>query len=195
MSALPCTGPQGGPFDGLSYTVDGEGTIVAVGGSWDDFARRNGGEAILSTRIIGKKLDQFIHGDETLMFMRTMIMSARVLDTAIQRPYRCDSPALKRYMEMTLQPHADGVVEVIHRELRSEPVAHPVRMMAVPCGNGSRFVKRCSVCNRLRIQEVWSEVDEAVADGRLLPQDLHALKVFYGVCPQCLAHQGLKSGG
>lgn len=66
----------------LSYTLDKADNIVAVGGNWDAFARENDGESLLASKIIGRKLDQFIHGDITRMFVRTMIMSARTL----QRP-------------------------------------------------------------------------------------------------------------
>lgn len=172
--------------EGLSYIVDAADTIVAVSGRWDDFARNNEGDEILSSKIIGKKLDQFIHGDETLMFVRTMIMSVRVLKKPILRTYRCDSPLFKRFMEMTLQPHEGGAVEVIHRQLRSEPMVNKVRFLAAPPGTKGPLVKRCSVCNRVRIENTWSEIDAAVEARRLALGDELALKVIYGVCPDCL---------
>ena len=170
----------------LSYTIDAQDTIVAVGGAWDDFARSNAGEKIVAAQIIGKQLDRFIHGDETLMFVRTMIMSARVLNRPIHRPYRCDSPTQKRFMAMTVHPREQGAVEVIHQELRNEPIVHRVDMVAAPLGRGSKYAKRCSVCNRVRIDGVWSEVDEAVQAKRLVPTVTPTVKVIYGVCPDCV---------
>jgi len=174
----------------LSYTIDVAGTIVAVSGGWDDFARGNDGEAIVSKKIVGKKLDQFIHGDETLMFVRTMILSARVLQRPIYRPYRCDSPSLKRFMEMTVQPRPEGDVEVIHRELRCEPIASKIPVAAESTAGYAPYVKRCSLCNRIRAQGVWSEIDEA-AQAKRLPADVAPLKVIYGVCPDCLVNRGV----
>jgi hypothetical protein len=182
--------PVGEQTSALSYTIDRADTIVAVSGAWDDFARDNDGAAIVSERIIGQKLDQFIHGDETLMFVRTMIMSARVLQRPVHRPYRCDSPSLKRFMEMTVQPRPEGIVEVIHRELRSEPIACKIPVVAESPGARAPFVKRCSVCNRVRAKDVWSEIDEA-AQAKRLPADVAPLKVIYGVCPDCLASRGV----
>ena len=173
----------------LSYTIDTQNMIVAVGGAWDDFARNNDGDKIVSTLIIGKKLNQFIHGDETLMFVLTMIMSARILNRPVHRPYRCDSPTLKRFMTMTVQPLGQGAVEVIHQELRSEPIKHTVHMVAAPAGSGTSYAKRCSVCNRVKLEGVWSEVDEAVQAKRLVPTVASTVKVIYGVCPDCVSNR------
>jgi hypothetical protein len=174
----------------LSYTIDAADTIVAVSGLWDDFARDNDGESIVAEKIMGQKLDQFIHGDETLMFVRTMIMSARVLQRPVYRPYRCDSPKLKRFMEMTVQPRSEGSVEVMHRELRCEPIACKIPVAAESSGAHVPFVKRCSLCNRIRAEGVWSEIDEA-AEAKRLPAEVAPLKVIYGVCPDCLASRGV----
>lgn len=174
----------------LSYTLDKADNIVAVGGNWDAFARENDGESLLASKIIGCNLDQFIHGDITRMFVRTMIMSARTLQRPVLRPYRCDSPKLKRFMEMTVLPGAQGAVEVVHRELRSEPIAHPMPISAAPAGAGKRFVKRCSICNRVKAQDIWSELDAAI-DAARIPAGAHDIKVIYGVCPDCLAGRAL----
>ena len=176
--------------DSISYVLDSAGTIVSVSGNWDGFARENDGIEILSDKIIGKKLEQFIVGDDTRMFVRTMIMSARTLKRPIYRPYRCDSPKLKRFMEMTLEPRADDTLEVMHRELHSEPIFNAVRMTAAPAGAGWGFLKRCSLCNRVQAQGIWSEIDDAIEANRL-QINAASLKVIYGVCPDCLARRGV----
>jgi hypothetical protein len=179
--------------DVISYTLDKAGVIVAVNNKWDEFARDNDGEKILSGKIIGKKLDQFIHGDVTRMFVRAMIMSARTLKRPVYRPYRCDSPQLKRFMEMTVLPQDAGTVEVIHRQLHSEPIVNKFSIRAAPEGSGSilsSFIKRCSLCNRVKAKGIWSEIDEAVEESRLDPP-ASTLKVIYGVCPDCLVRGGV----
>jgi hypothetical protein len=171
----------------LSYTIDASDTIVSVNSAWDAFALGNDGDQIVAAKIIGKPLDAFIQGDETRMFVRTMIMSARILNRPVLKPYRCDAPDRKRFMEMTVQPLGDGKVEVLHHEVHSEPIANPVRMVSAPKELGGVHVKRCSVCNRVRLGGVWSELDEAVGSGRLVPVVSPAMRVIYGVCPECLA--------
>ena len=125
----------------LSYTLDASNAIIAVSGDWDRVALDNGGEQIISRRIIGRRLDDFITGDVTLMFVRTMLMSARTLKYIIRRPYRCDSPQLKRSMEMTVVPRAQGVLEVCHRQLRSEPYRYPLEGIVVQDSDGLRKQK------------------------------------------------------
>ena len=175
----------------LSYTLDASNAIIAVSGDWDRVALDNGGEQIISRRIIGRRLDDFITGDVTLMFVRTMLMSARTLKYVIRRPYRCDSPQLKRSMEMTIVPRAQGVLEVCHRQLGSEPYRYPLAFKGTASGAAANFIKRCSICNRVRVGQSWSEVDDAVRAGRL-PRDAGAtLMVVYGVCPECMARRGI----
>jgi hypothetical protein len=176
--------------DVVSYTVDKTDTIVAVSGQWDAFARENGGEKLQASAVIGRKLDQFITGDATRMFVRTMIMSARTLKRPIYRPYRCDSPKLKRFMEMTILPNEDGTVELVHRELHNEPLAQKPLLIVAPKGSISALLKRCSLCNRIETQGIWSEIDEALDANRLEP-GTRSLKVVYGVCPDCLTRRGI----
>jgi hypothetical protein len=193
--STPLSGPLTAPAPGdgaMSYTLDHADCIVAVGGAWDDFARVNQGDAVLSSKVVGRKLDQFIHDDVTRMFVRSLLMAARLLRKPISRPYRCDAPALKRFMEMTVTPDAVGGLEVTHRELRSEPMLHRVQLVAAPPGSEAVFTKRCSLCNRVQAKGVWSEVDAAVQAGRLTDNGA-GLKVFYGVCPDCRALRHLPS--
>ncbi len=176
----------------LSYTLDPDDAIIAVTGDWDRFALDNGGDESLSTKIIGRRLDRFIAGDVTLMFVRTLLMSARTLERTIQRPYRCDSPQVKRFMEMTIVPRGSGVLEVCHRQVRSEPYRYSLPVTAAMPGTGSNFVKRCSLCQRIRLGQTWSEVDDAVLEGRLQQRATAELAVVYGVCPDCMSRRGVK---
>ena len=175
--------------DIISYTIDKTDTIVAVSGQWDEFARDNGGEKLQASSVIGRKLDQFINGDATRMFVRTMIMSARTLKRPIYRPYRCDSSKFKRFMEMTILPREDGVVELVHRELHHEALAQTIPRTVAPKGSSNALLKRCSMCNRIETQGIWSEIDEALNTNRL-EAGATPLKVVYGVCPDCLTRHG-----
>jgi hypothetical protein len=171
----------------LSYTLDKSDAIIAVAGNWDRFAVENGGDDLLSTKIIGHRLDRFIAGDVTRMFVRTMLMSARTLKRNVRRTYRCDSPQIKRFMEMTIVPCSDGVLEVSHRQIRTEPYRHAVTITAA-AGTTTGLIKRCSVCNRVRLRQSWRDADDALLAP--CPPTAGAaaqLTVIYGVCPDCLA--------
>jgi len=175
---LPVTAP-------LRYTLDANDAIVAVAGDWDLFALANGGEAILAARIVGRRLDDFITGDVTRMFVRTMLMSARTLKREVQRPYRCDSPQMKRLMQMTITPRGSDWLDVCHCQLHQEPWQRPQPIIAAASACTGTFIKRCSMCNRIRVRQEWGEVDEA------LPMAAR-LNVVYGVCPDCLQGVALR---
>ncbi len=183
-----CTGVQAkvNADDERTYTLDGDDTIVEVTGSWDSFALANSGSSVVSSNVLGKKLDRVVSGDAALMFVRTMILSARTLNRPVYRTYRCDSPELRRFMEMTVLPLGQRSVRVVHRQLYCEPVVHQVPMEGMLSAGSGNYVKRCSMCNRIRTQGIWSEADAAVEEGRVVPS-ANPLKVIYGVCPDCLA--------
>ena len=94
-------------------------------------------------------------------------------------------------MEMTIVPRAQGVLEVCHLQLRSEPYRYPLSFKGIATGAAANFIKRCSICNRVRVEQTWSEVDDAIRAGRL-PKDTGAtLMLVYGVCPACMARRGI----
>ncbi|MCM8613702.1 hypothetical protein [Accumulibacter sp.] len=168
----------------LSYTLDADDAIVAVAGDWDRLALANGCQSLLAARIIGRRLDDFITGDVTRMFVRTMLMSARTLQRAVCRPYRCDSPQVRRLLQMSIVPQADDRLDVRHWQLRQEPVPQPVSVVAAASGSTAGFIKRCSMCNRIRLRQDWVEVGDARNDPSLAGAS--SLMVVYGVCPDCL---------
>ena len=180
-------------FD-LAYTLDDKDVIVAVDGAWDHFALTNAGPAVCAESVLKRPLDDFITGDATRMFTRTMLMSARTLRRPLQRAYRCDSPDTRRYMEMLIEPQADGGVRLAHRLLKTEPIAvrvpiqpatatmarkYGTEVRALPAG----YAKRCSLCNRVWIGSAWMELDAAVTSGLVINDK--SLRVIYGVCPAC----------
>jgi hypothetical protein len=179
---------RGSTVHPLSYTLDETNAIIAVTGNWDRFAAENGGDDLLSMKIIGQRLDRFIAGDVTRMFVRTMLMSARTLKRNIQRTYRCDSPQIKRFMEMTIVPLGDGVLEVCHRHIRSEPYRYAVAFTPAAAGTTTGLIKRCSVCNRVRLRQSWRDADDALlSESPPAAGATTQLTVIYGVCPDCLA--------
>jgi len=167
----------------VSYWIDGTDTIVKVNQVWDRFALGNdGGDAVLSSKVVGRNVFDFISGDETRMYLGALLQHARYLNRTVVRPYRCDSPALRRYMEMQVSPDADGLVRLDHVLLRAEPYEVPVvyRHESDP---DAEALFRCSVCSNLQVADRWF----APEDARILcgmPCD-KPIPVRYAVCPSC----------
>lgn len=186
-------------MDPLSIRVDRTNRIVAIGGPWDEVALANGGAAVVVERVLGTGLIDHVHGDPARMLVLTVLDRVRRFGTPRSVPYRCDTPHLKRWMEMTLTPAPDGTVTFEHRLLRSESMQRPVRFAAARPGAPRRpAIIRCSSCNRVRDASGWHEPDavrfsaEAVdrPPGTAVgapPRPDAPILVGYGVCDACRA--------
>lgn len=173
------------------FWLDGNDVIVRVGEGWDDFARENDARGIDARHVIGRNLLDFIEGDATRMYVRTLIQSARLLRRPLQRNYRCDSPDSKRFMEMQLIMEASGLLRFEHRTVGIEPMRQPVRFRLAP-GATARpgpCLVRCSICNQVKGPGGWVEPD-ALVPAQDVVADPGDWPVIYGVCPRCIADPG-----
>lgn len=169
-----------GTDNSLFYRLDKGDRITEIGGSWDRMAQENGGDHLCGQAVLGFPLYDYISGDVSKMFVRTVIDGVRVLGRTRTVPYRCDSPGLRRYMEMSVAFEPGGGVLLEHRQLRTESTGRrfdfqvgvqPLRKMVI----------RCSHCNRLKVEGVWDE-----AESQLPAERASMVPVIYGVCPQCM---------
>jgi hypothetical protein len=167
----------------VSYTLDRTNRIVDVGGCWDNFALENDAANLLEPHILGREISEFVTGNTTRIFLFTMLDSSRVLDKPLTRPYRCDSPQYRRFMEMTLEPHPQGIVKLRHRLIRVEAVEYPIKFTIAPENAPKGLIKRCSMCNQINIKGDWLEASEAARQGLLTQAE--QCQVIYGVCENC----------
>lgn len=173
------------PVYELALVVNRDDQIMSVSSNWDERAQNQGGGAqLFAQALIGQALSRFIRSDNTRMYIEACLKVCRLKQQVLFRPYRCDSPTHKRFMEMQLSPLAEGAVEMKHFLLKEEAFEQPLRLETVASaepGSGYAYV-RCSMCNRLkpRGQSQWLEPQRCVHQ----PQPL---RVIYSVCPACLA--------
>ncbi|MTI23323.1 hypothetical protein E1176_20005 [Fulvivirga sp. RKSG066] len=171
------------------YWLDEDNKIIDTNSYWNSFAMDNDGGKVLRDRVIGKHLFGYIADDNTRMLLDTLISRVRHTKKEMTRPYRCDSPQRKRFMEMKIIPQEDGKICVENRILREEELAERRDFKTVKNEKGQPFLKRCSVCNRVNDKTGWYEPDHP-----------HVSKYFtkgkptfvaYSVCSDC--QQDLKN--
>jgi hypothetical protein len=161
------------------YRLDARDRIIEVGGEWDRFAIDNGADELVSGAIIGMSLRTFIAGDVTRMFVDALLARVRLTGRPAIIPYRCDSPGIKRYMEMSLQSiGADLVSE--HRILSEQTMFSPLAFDASAAVGAGSWVKRCSMCNRLTDRSGRTAEPDEFPHA---PGD--TLRVIYHVCTDC----------
>jgi hypothetical protein len=170
----------------LSYWVDKKNIIQKVNDSWDQsMDAESWSDRAVSFNIIGKNILDFIVDDITRMYVASMLDAVRVCAKTLVKPYRCDSPESKRFMQMTVTPDGEGLIRVSHELIRAEPLKQRVEFFNEH--DDIRFSAhhvRCSLCNKLKKigTNNWEDVDKLSERGQLMPT---GNPVVYGVCPRC----------
>lgn len=180
------------PEDGrvFIHTIDPGENISGVNDEWVEFARENGAPELAREAVVGRAIWEFVAGRETRHISRLLLYKARS-GKSVTVPYRCDSPGLRRFMEMEIVPLEGGSVDFRSRVLRVEP-REPVPLLDPESARGDDFLTICSWCRRARVVSGWVELDEAVKTLQLfssapLPQLTH------GMCQDCARLVAMKT--
>lgn len=169
----------------VCYHSDAENRIVFVNKAWDTFAVENGASELLSTRITGKNLFEFVTGMELQHLQELLLIRARKSLQPLSVPFRGDAPDERRFMEMTITAKADGAVEFVTRLTRQEKRAS-VDVMRPASERSSIYLMLCSWCNRGCLPEGhWVEVEEATRQLGLFNSDEPLPQLTHGICPSC----------
>jgi len=115
------------------------------------------------------------------MYVRLILDHVRNIQHEAIKPYRCDSPTQKRYMEMKVHPDDEDVLRLDHYIVSTEDIAPPFRFKPAKLGESS-FLMRCSMCNKINIAFNWYEPNVAYEKGLIVGQE-H--RVLYTICDGC----------
>lgn len=177
------------PHQRLTYSIDRSDTIAAVNDAWAPFARAN--QAPQLADVLGQSIWDHVVDDTTRQVYRDLM--TRVRDGhEVTFPYRCDAPALRRFMRMTMIPAPDrGVVfqSVVERtEARAASPLVDGAPAGAPGSPGSTgvLVRVCSWCRRVHVRETWQEVEVAVEWLGLFAGG-PAPSLTHGMCEDCYA--------
>ena len=171
--------------------LDKADVIRETNACWDHFADQNNGIEFSGNKVSGKSIWRYIAGDTTKMWLSTLFSYARFRREPVIRAYRCDSPEIKRFMEMQILPEKDRHLCLKHQIIRTEAIDPAVYYQPAVTGKAMYF--RCSICNKVQVQGQWYEGSEAAQKG-LLPDSL-SLRVAYRVCRPCRHQVSQYSGG
>ena len=168
------------------YQVDCRDSIVWVDPTWGEFAKRNGAPQLLAEQVVGRRLPDFVAGDEVRQLWSLVLQRVRDEERSVTLPFRCDSPDRRRFMELDLTPLADGRVELTARLLREE-ARDRVALLDACVPRSADTLPICSQCKRIQgSEDEWVEVEEGIKQldlfgAGLLPRLTHVL------CDPCLA--------
>lgn len=181
--------------DTVRYELDGDDRIVFVNEAWSAFALANGAPHLSGDAVLGRLLWDFIADDSTRQAYRTVMTCVRDGDQS-RFGYRCDSPDVRRYMEMTITTCPGGTLlfESVTQQVipRARSLTLPTvggRAQDAPAlpdraNAGDVLIRSCGWCNRVDAHAIWMELEPGLAELGLAGDD--AARVTHGICPSCL---------
>jgi hypothetical protein len=104
---------------------------------------------------------------------------------SVQLPVRCDSPEVRREMDLLIAARSAGRFIEFSAQLRSEEEREQFQPLLAPATpRGEDTLTMCGWCDRFLVDGDWVEVEDAVARLELLRRpELPAIE--HGVCPSC----------
>ena len=158
---------------------------MSVNSEWLSFARENEAASLCSEGVVGERLFRFVADPETRHLYEMIIDAVRSDGRRVTIPFRCDGPAVRRFMELDISQGSEGQVLFESRIVREE-TREPVSLFDTSVDRSDDFLVVCSWCKRVDASGDWVEVEEAVArlklfDTARLPQMTH------GMCADCAA--------
>jgi hypothetical protein len=174
------------PAEGLCrYRTDRDGRLVFVDRGWCEFAMENGApEFAIPERLYGRPLLSFISDSTTLHVYSLLMQRVATRGESVTVPFRCDAPELRRWLELRMAPHPDGI-EFATRRLQEEPRRAPLRFDR-PGTRADLLVRMCSWCKDVELEPArWGPVEDAVRAFELFRDD-DVPGITHGICPTCV---------
>ncbi len=163
------------------YRVDAADRIVSVNDAWRSFATANDGAGLADP--LGQSLWQHIGDQGSRDLYSLLFTSVRVSGRSLSYPYRCDSPTLRRLMDMSIEPGDEGSLVFSSRIVSTEPMPHAVMFgQSLPYSLGR--VDVCGNCRKVRDRNGWTDIMELFNRGQITAQR-NSFTTMYRICPAC----------
>lgn len=167
----------------LIYEIDKYNVIRRIAGSWDEFSEENETHNLATEQVIGRSLWDYVIGKDVRWLYEKLIAHVRKSGNKVVFPFRCDSPDTIRLMEMEIVPQSENTVRFVTTPV--EIRQRPKQLYYNYISHGQRcHVFCCSICNRVKSENAWVQLDEALQVQRLLDSD-KPLSMYGALCPEC----------
>jgi hypothetical protein len=176
----------------VSYQIDSQERIVAVGDDWLDFARGNGAPELTAEAVVGACWSDFVADPETRSLYGKIFDRVRLNDAELIVPFRCDSPDRFRFMRLVISPGLGGTLTCLGLlEREQERPFYSILDKAFP--RSDRSLPICSLCRKVEVApKEWLEIEDAVVRLDLL-DSTRVPRLEERVCAEC-GHRALHDG-
>ena len=169
----------------VQYRINERDELVFVNEAWLPFAEANEGIGLEPAAVLQRPLFDFIADATTRLLYRDLLQRVRA-GHPVQFPFRCDAPAQRRWLEMTITLTEPAVVEFTTRLLRSEDRAS-IPLLGITTPRSDTQLRMCSWCQRVEVShQQWIDLEEAVIHLRLFEQ-VQLPQLNHGICDGCFA--------
>jgi hypothetical protein len=166
------------------YELDSDLRIRSVDLAWSEFAVANGApELVPPPGPVGQSVFTCIQDPTTADLYRRLFGSVLRTGRSVVLPFRCDSPALRRFLEMEILPGGLFGLQVQTRVLRVEAQPH-VALLDPAARRAGALLRMCGWCKAVEVAGRWLDVAEAVVALRLFERDTMP-GMTHGICPPC----------
>jgi hypothetical protein len=180
-------------MDGIAILLDRSLIVRRIGWrNWYSFWTANGG-AVNTANVVGRDItDFFSEGEVRDTFHNLLLQVSERKRHLIQTDYRCDSPALKRSMRLTVTPIQRGTQTeyLLYQSTLLAVVQRPAIPLFGARAVGSNLptaLKVCSICGKVQRPAgttapgaEWIEPQEYYRHG-----GSEDVLLSHGFCPPC----------
>ena len=166
------------------YGVDESDVIDFVDRWWLAYATENGAVGLEEASVVGRPIWEFIVDESTIALYREIHQRVRSTGRAIDVPFRCDSPRLRRYMQLTISRQDNGKLLYESMVIKTVP-RHRLAVLDPMTKRSTSFLTMCSFCKRSLIEPSgWLEMEDIALRLRMDDQPT-VPQLRYTVCPDC----------
>ena len=168
----------------LIYEVDAANRIVSISESWQEFADNNKANHLTATSVLEKSVLDFVADARSRHLYQLLIDKTRNRRETIKFHFRCDSPAIRRFMLMQISPLQEGNVEFKSCIVREEE-RRPVMLLEQGVSRSDEILAICGWCKKIKLEsQDWVEVENALEQLGLFSDTLLP-KLSHVICPTC----------
>lgn len=167
-----------------TYELDDNLRIVAVDAAWSGFAIANAApELAPPPGPLGQPVLSYVADRTTALLYEELFSKVRRTGGRLMVPFRCDSPSLRRFLELRIEPRRPTGLRLHSRVLRVEERPEVLLLDRREPRDGE-LLRMCSFCKSVEAQGRWRHVEEAIAALRLFERDVLP-SITHSVCPSC----------
>lgn len=171
----------------FSYEISEYGTLVSANSEWFAFAAENSASELKPDSVLGRPLWKFIAGSEVRHLYHVIFNRLKETETALDLPYRCDSPDYRRLLNMHIAYRPERHLFCFESRILSMERRKPVSLIDPNQAHGNGLLSMCSWCKKILLESSnWVEPELAIERLKLFERS-SLPRISHGVCTDCEA--------